>query len=314
MRRPTTTNRPRRPTRWVTGAVLGAALIGTVPAAAQLPGSPAAARARLDAATAARRQTELRLEELVASRAVLRERLATSSGELRAIATQIAQARALTRQRAVDAFIADGNGGQFVAILGSDRAEDAAARSALLLNQAEAAADAADLFVKLKEQNDPDVVRLGVEIDELDRQIAATQDDLLQAAAQEADAERALAEALSAERERSELARAARRTAPTNTGRPRPRRPKPAPPRGAVGSDKWAKLVQCESGGDYTIVSSTGRYRGAYQFDQRTWESVGGVGDPAAAPPAEQDLRARILFERRGARAWPHCGTHLLEG
>jgi hypothetical protein len=71
------------------------------------------------------------------------------------------------------------------------------------------------------------------------------------------------------------------------------------------------KLVECESGGDYSIVSATGRYRGAYQFDQSTWESVGGTGDPAAATPAEQDLRARILYERRGARAWPNCGRYL---
>jgi hypothetical protein len=84
-----------------------------------------------------------------------------------------------------------------------------------------------------------------------------------------------------------------------------------APRHTPAGGDAWARLVQCESGGDYTVVSSTGRYRGAYQFDQRTWESVGGTGDPAAAPPAEQDARARLLYQQRGARAWPHCGRLL---
>jgi hypothetical protein len=73
----------------------------------------------------------------------------------------------------------------------------------------------------------------------------------------------------------------------------------------------WAALRRCESGGNYAAVSSSGRYRGAYQFDQQTWESVGGTGDPAAASPAEQDYRAKLLYQRRGARAWPTCGLNL---
>lgn len=73
----------------------------------------------------------------------------------------------------------------------------------------------------------------------------------------------------------------------------------------------WAYLLDCESGGDYTIVSSDGFYRGGYQFSQPTWESVGGVGDPAAASPAEQDYRAHLLYERGGAGQWPLCGRYL---
>ena len=35
-------------------------------------------------------------------------------------------------------------------------------------------------------------------------------------------------------------------------------------------------------------------------------------GDPAGiAPPAEQDLRARILYDRRGRQPWPVCGRFL---
>lgn len=307
MSRPSTHTRPAK---WVTGALLGAALIGGVPAAAQPTDAVSAARERLATATSVRESAEGRLSELNVSRRRLRGRLAASSAELNALATQIAEARRMARQRAVDAFIADGNGGQLVAILGSARAEDAAARSALLVNQVESAADAADLYTRMKEQNDPEVVQLGVEIDEVDRQIAAAQDDLLQAAALEADAERSLAAALVAERDR---ARAAATSTTIARRRPAPVRAAPSAPEG-TNPDKWAKLVKCESGGDYSIVSSTGRYRGAYQFDQRTWESVGGVGDPAAAAPAEQDLRARLLYERRGTRAWPHCGRHLLRG
>jgi hypothetical protein len=67
-------------------------------------------------------------------------------------------------------------------------------------------------------------------------------------------------------------------------------------------------IRSCESGGSYSAVSQGGRYRGAYQFDQRTWNSVGGSGDPAAASPAEQDRRAAILYSRRGSSPWPVCG------
>ncbi|MBA2437852.1 MAG: transglycosylase family protein [Acidimicrobiia bacterium] len=67
-------------------------------------------------------------------------------------------------------------------------------------------------------------------------------------------------------------------------------------------------IKACESGGDYGAVSASGKYRGAYQFDQSTWESVGGSGDPAAASPAEQDQRAAALKSQRGSSPWPSCG------
>jgi Transglycosylase-like domain len=67
-------------------------------------------------------------------------------------------------------------------------------------------------------------------------------------------------------------------------------------------------IASCESGGDPTIVSSDGSYRGKYQFDYGTWESVGGSGDPAAAPEAEQDYRAALLYSRAGSSPWPVCG------
>jgi hypothetical protein len=67
-------------------------------------------------------------------------------------------------------------------------------------------------------------------------------------------------------------------------------------------------IAACESGGDPAIVSSDGTYRGKYQFDYGTWESVGGSGDPAAAPEAEQDYRAALLYSRSGSSPWPICG------
>jgi hypothetical protein len=67
-------------------------------------------------------------------------------------------------------------------------------------------------------------------------------------------------------------------------------------------------IAACESGGDPAIVSADGAYRGKYQFDYGTWESVGGSGDPAAAPEAEQDYRAALLYSRSGSSPWPICG------
>jgi hypothetical protein len=87
-----------------------------------------------------------------------------------------------------------------------------------------------------------------------------------------------------------------------------------------VGPDpsQWAALRDCESGGDYTITNPSGKYRGAYQFDRSTWNSVAGrhdpslVGvDPSAASPADQDAMALALYIERGDQPWPHCGRHL---
>jgi hypothetical protein len=67
-------------------------------------------------------------------------------------------------------------------------------------------------------------------------------------------------------------------------------------------------IAACESGGDPTAVSADGTYRGKYQFDYGTWASVGGSGDPAAAPEAEQDYRAAMLYAQSGPSQWPVCG------
>jgi hypothetical protein len=77
---------------------------------------------------------------------------------------------------------------------------------------------------------------------------------------------------------------------------------------GGVSQATLDAIGACESGGDPTAVSSDGSYRGKYQFDQGTWESVGGSGDPAAAPEAEQDYRAALLYAEAGSSPWPICG------
>jgi hypothetical protein len=67
------------------------------------------------------------------------------------------------------------------------------------------------------------------------------------------------------------------------------------------------RIAACESGGDPTAVSADGQYRGKYQFSVATWRQVGGSGDPAGAPEAEQDRRAAALLEQAGPGSWPNC-------
>jgi hypothetical protein len=74
-------------------------------------------------------------------------------------------------------------------------------------------------------------------------------------------------------------------------------------------SPQLEAIAQCESGGDPTAIGGGGLYRGKYQFSVSTWQSVGGSGDPAAAPEAEQDRRAAILLARSGPGQWPVCGA-----
>lgn len=77
---------------------------------------------------------------------------------------------------------------------------------------------------------------------------------------------------------------------------------------GGVSQETLDAIGACESGGDPTAVSSDGTYRGKYQFDYGTWESMGGSGDPAAASESEQDYRAALLYAASGSSPWPVCG------
>jgi transglycosylase-like protein len=96
-------------------------------------------------------------------------------------------------------------------------------------------------------------------------------------------------------------------TPPTSTEPPSPSGPSAA---------QWEVLRQCESSGNYSIVSANGRYRGAYQFSQATWNWVAGFAfpalagvDPAAAAPSDQDAMALALWNRQGWSPWPICGV-----
>jgi hypothetical protein len=69
---------------------------------------------------------------------------------------------------------------------------------------------------------------------------------------------------------------------------------------------------ESDTAGGYQAVSPDGVYRGAYQFDQTTWNSVADAigrsdlvgANPAAVSPADQDILATALYELRGNAPW----------
>jgi hypothetical protein len=90
------------------------------------------------------------------------------------------------------------------------------------------------------------------------------------------------------------------------------RQPKPAPEPETVSTGlDWPALRECEAGHLGYSANTGNGYYGAYQFDLTTWQGVGGTGYPHLASPAEQDMRAQILYDDRGASPWPNCGALL---
>lgn len=65
------------------------------------------------------------------------------------------------------------------------------------------------------------------------------------------------------------------------------------------------RIKRCESGGDYRAVNRSSGAGGAWQIMETTWRALGGTGHAEDASPAEQDMRAAMLWDGgRGARAW----------
>ena len=79
---------------------------------------------------------------------------------------------------------------------------------------------------------------------------------------------------------------------------------------GPVGDDVWAKLAQCESGGDPKTNTGNGFY-GMYQFTLETWQSLGGTGYPYEADAATQTAMAKKLQAQSGWGQWPGCADKL---
>lgn len=95
---------------------------------------------------------------------------------------------------------------------------------------------------------------------------------------------------------------------------PPPPPPPPAPvASGGTPPNGFLACVRArESGGNYSISSPNGLYRGAYQFHQNTWDNTAAhagrsdlVGrDPASVAPGDQDAMAAHLYGWQGSAPW----------
>ncbi|WP_051970372.1 transglycosylase family protein [Kitasatospora azatica] len=80
----------------------------------------------------------------------------------------------------------------------------------------------------------------------------------------------------------------------------------------AASVSTWDKVAQCESSGDWSIVSSgTPTYYGGLQFSASTWSAYGGTQyAPQAnlATKQQQILIGEKALASQGQSAWPKCG------
>jgi hypothetical protein len=87
----------------------------------------------------------------------------------------------------------------------------------------------------------------------------------------------------------------------------RPKPPPPPAPKPVAVSPALQAIASCESGGDPAAVSADGLPGLDRELVLAAVGAVGGSGDPAAAPEAEQDRLAQVLYETAGPGQWPNC-------
>ena len=211
-------------------------------------------------------------------------------GELSQLAIEIEELRRSARSLVLTSFVSGGPGSEMRYLLDVEGASDLSRLRHLLNGIAEPLDASSERLAELESQADADLFDLVERIEALRAEVAALEKSLPRLAQQEAEARALLVIADAWDRADAAIV---------------------GGPYGFAPPEKWAALRSCESTDNYRAISPSGQYRGAYQFDLATWQTVGGTGDPALAPPLEQDARARELYARRGHQPWPVCGRHL---
>lgn len=199
------------------------------------------------------------------------------------------QSRTRARNMAINAYIGIGPPLQGVVVLDAESANDLSYRNGLLRQQAERLQEAAQTYSVLSGQADQNVLVLADSINDEIRMAESLNRSLSRTVEQIPHAEWVVSIA-EIHRMADESFAKSRRAEPT--------------------AEQWRKLRTCESTETYNIDTGNTFY-GAYQFTWETWGTVDGDGNPAHAPPEEQDARARLLFARRGSQPWPICGRFL---
>ena len=287
---------------FVAVAGLGPAI--AAPGSDEPPGTVEDALEQLESVRGAQTQYTEQLAVADTEHAEATAALEGASTDRDALVAELAAARRLARSLAVNAYV--GGGADDVTMLFDTVTNgELVWRQGILTGSADAGQRAAERYLELRQQADQEVLDAAAALDARaqDREEAAI--NVLRSTDAVREAQIWLREAQAREAEAS-----AATAASTDVGRAQAGTPTQQVS-GGPSEAQWAQLRQCESGGNYQAISASGRYRGAYQFDYSTWQSVGGAGDPAAAPPSEQDARAQMLYARRGSSPWPVCGRYL---
>jgi hypothetical protein len=250
------------------------------------PGPPTVdgAQSALDEATTGRADAMARRQQLQADLAATRQEISALGLEQVALIHELEVARHRVRVVTIRAYTNAG-GGELDLLMDADDIGDHLFRSELMTNNVMDTSQAIEDYRVLQEQADDNAIELAEAVDDIQAGIEDAAADITASAREIARAQ-------------VELSAAQAAVAQNASGHPDP------------GEAAWEHLRFCESGGVYTVNTGNGFY-GAYQFDLQTWASMGGHGQPSAAPYWEQDLRAKALFWARGAQPWPLCGRFL---
>lgn len=199
------------------------------------------------------------------------------------------ESRSRARNMAINAYIGIGPPLSGIIVLDAESANELTYRNGLLRQQAERLQNAARTYSMLAGEADNNVLELGDSINDEIRVTEALNRALARTVEQIPYAEWVVSIA--------EINRIGDQEF-EKSGRNEPT------------EEEWRKLRFCESTETYNIDTGNTFY-GAYQFTWETWGTVGGSDNPADAPPAEQDARARWLYATRGSQPWPICGRFL---
>ena len=202
---------------------------------------------------------------------------------------QLQESRTRARRMAINAYIGIGPPLAGGVVLDAASVNESNFRGGILRQQAALMQDAAATYAVLAGEADATVLGLSDEINNELRETEALTRALRVQVDQIPDAEWVLSIA-QIHREADEIFARTQRAEPT--------------------PEQWRQLRFCESTETYNIDTGNTFY-GAYQFTWETWGTVGGSDNPADAPPAEQDARARLLYADRGSQPWPICGRFL---
>ncbi len=282
--------RRRRPLLVLVAALVAAPVALVAAAGAEQmvhPGPPSVDGAQAVLATAQDERSDavVRKGQAQMDLAETRREISALDLEQVALAHELEIARRRVRVVTVEAYTGGAGARELDVLMDASDIGDHLFRTELLTGNVVDTADAIQEYEELRSQADAMIVELVEQIDDF------------QATIEQADHDIALA---SAQIERAEVELSAAQAAASQN----------ASGHSDPGEGAWERLRFCESGGVYTTNSRNGFY-GAYQFDLQTWRSMGGIGLPSAAPYWEQDLRAKALFQARGAQPWPECGRHL---